>query len=350
MREFGGPNLAMGKLLFDAAYVKFLAETHPKLHISQSSAGSPYFVSPLSCHEPLMPGVLRRLAYLSSLLVPSISRPRALVFGLPFEPYEQSGVLDALPAVSLMKKMAMDLGTELIFIPNVNASLPACKKLEAVGFFAIPSFPDMKLKLPIGNFTDYLSSRPAKYRQGIRRNIRRFENKKHRVLITKEISFERAEEVHEAYQFARRRAKVPWIAYEKAYFSNFQMSVPHAFSAVALSESGQFLGMAQGMQENELFHIARLATLERFHRQDAIFFRLIYAAIEHALAQGCQQISLAPTSYAFKRRLGAKMRPLSNLILPIGLSWRFLSGAFRPASFHQLLGHLMSQKKLEQFY
>ncbi len=336
-------------LLFDPSYVNFLRETHPELHISQTRLGAPYFFSPISCFEPLLPGLIRHLARLGGKFLPSLARPKALVFGLPFEPYEQSAVLDILPEMSLMTAMAQDSRAEIILITNVDKR-PAVEKLLERGFFLIPSFPDMRLELGMKNFAEYLSSLPAKYRTGMRKNIRRFHEKKHRLVETPDISPGLASHFYSAYCHARSAAKIPWIPYQKDYFSALHQRIPQSHVSVAIDEGGNFLGMVQAIQEGDLFHIARLATTEAAHRQDGIFFRLLYASIERAITQGSGQILLGPTSYTLKRRLGAKAFPLNNLLLPISPQWRALVSVVRPASFNYLLRHLGSLERLEKLY
>lgn len=340
--------LGMESLLFNPLYIQFLATTHPQLALGQTLSRAPFFVSRLHCYEVLRPGILRELARRLEPLFPALFYPRALIFGLPFEPYEHTPILKALPDGATIKKLAHNLKADIVFLPNIsmNSAEPFIKKLLQEGFFSIPSFPDMRLSLNAASFKDYLKCLPSKHRRGIQKNIRIFEDKKHTLRYQHQLNEGQAKEFYDAYCFMRKRARVPWIPYEKDYFVHFH-TIPESFVVAAFSDHDEFLGMAQGLQEGDRFHIARVAAHEEIHRRDGVFFRLIYASIEHALHQGCKEIFFAPTSYALKRRLGARPSLLQNLILPI--SYR-MARKLQPSAFRMLLGHLNSQEILEKLY
>lgn len=338
---------AIKGLLFDAHYIQFLAQTHPQLALGQSLTQAPFFMSRLPCYEVLRPGIIRDCTRSLESLFPSLLNPRALVFGLPFEPYEQTPILEALPNSTTMKKLARDVGADMIFLPNISRSAPL-EKLYQEGFFNVPSFPDMRLSLNVHSFKEYLNYMPSKYRRGIQKNIRIFEEKKYKLIYKDQLNNEHPRQFYEAYCFMRKRARVPWIAYEQEYFVHFH-TIPQSFIVAAFNEDDEFLGMAQGIQEGCKFHIARVAARKEIHRRDSIFFRLIYATIEHALHQGCTEIIFAPTSYALKRRLGARPSPLYNLILPISFSYKLVR-TIHPGAFRILLRHLNSQEVLEKLY
>ncbi|MCA9508843.1 MAG: GNAT family N-acetyltransferase [Myxococcales bacterium] len=340
----------MSDLLSNPAYFKFLSSSHPELSLKLCSQGAPYFVVSIASFQPLMPGVLRSIAYHLRIVAPSLLNPRALVFGVPFEPYEQTAILSMLPSIQSIKKMAKEFGADVVLLTNVNKNSSHISKLLNAGFLLIPSFPDMRLKVNAQNFEDYLNLFSSKYRNSMRRNIKKFEREQHRLIYQKEINKSLNEDFYQAYRFMRRRALVPWIAYSKEYFASLSDAMPDSFVVAAHSARGEFLGMAQGLKESERFHVARVATAQSMYRKDGIFFRLIYASIEHALNQGCKEIILSPTSYAFKRKLGAQYYPLYNLILPISFSWKTLVSTLRPWTLRALVGHLNCHSTLERVF
>ena len=45
-------------------------------------------------------------------------------------------------------------------------------------------------------------------------------------------------------------------------------------------------------------------------RESMAYFNLFYVGIRYGIEHGCRQISLGPTSYFNKERLGAELRPI----------------------------------------
>ncbi len=335
-------------MLFDESYRRFLHLNHPLLGIDATTDGLAYFSSEIPCHEVVPPGILRTLLEKASPFF-TFLRPHALAFGLPFEPYEQSPLLGHLPSLDKMKALATSRSSSLIFIGNVDPASEHIPKLCKNGFYLIPSFPDMVLAINFSSFEDYLSQLSRRYRYRIRHHIEIFITEGYSLSLNPPPTAVLADECYQAYTSFRERAKVPWIAYESLYFHRFA-ELKDASTIVAYAKNGQFSGMAQMIKEGPKLHIARLATARDFYRKGAIFFRLLYACIELGIKEGCEEISFAPTSYRAKKRLGAKPRPLVNLLYPMSPAWKSLMLVLGEQGFSFFLRHLSSIKTLEEMY
>lgn len=339
--------LEQPNLLFDTRYIKFLAKAHPHLCIGTTDVGTPYYVSTISCLDMLSPGLLSRTIR-NNFFIPSLLiSPRTLVFGLPFEPYQQTSTLEALPDVKTMHIMAKSLRADVILMTNLDPGSTRFRHFQEQGFFSIPSFPDMTLSIHGNSFEDFLHRLTQKHRYSIRQHMRRFSSKGHKVEKVATVSFELARDCYDAYVGFYDRAKVPWFKYEFDYFHGFLRHVPHGFVKVARTFHGQFIGMVLGMREGRYMHITRLGVHPDYVRKDSVLFRLFYAAIEESIATSCEMISLGPTSYRIKRRMGACMKRVKNLISPVSSSWQLLM-ACNPSFF--LLRHLTDDTVMEEFY
>lgn len=339
-------------------YLRLIARTHPALQLSLTRLPLPSFLTRLELSDPLLPGPSRdRLRRLGRRL-PELLRPRALFLGSPFEPYEQSALLnqvaDPWALARAVREVARAEGARLALLTNVSASHPRLSAWERAGFIALPSFPDTVL--PLGqdaSLEAHLRHLPPGDRSGIRRNIRRFE----RAGFTLERMTESAAEagaLYRAYLPFRQRAVVHWIAHTTDYFRQLPSLGEAVQLTVARDPSGALAGFIINLIAAGRVQCGRIGVAPRFHRRHAVYFRLLYHAMDQALAHGATAdpgawLSLEPTAYRLKRHLGLHLKPLVNLVLGVSPSWR-LGTARLQGPARALLSHLHSPSKLEHLY
>ncbi len=333
-------------LLFDERYVKFLASAHPQLMLRMTKDGLPYYFGRISCLDALTRGP--RL--LGSFLPKTLSSPRSLVLGLPFEPYQQTLMLDAITDLGLVRKMAREVGADLVMLTNQDPNLSGFKKMLDMGFFSVPSFPDMVLHSSANTFDDYLAGLKRRHRHRIREQVRKFSAAGHVIRRVSTITSSCARAIHEAYCEMYRHARVPWFRYEKGYFAGFLDQIDGGIVKLAQRANGEIIGMVMGIEDQSRLHVTRVGVRGDFHRRDGVLFRLLYAAIEYAIEANCSSVSLGPTAYRIKRRMGATLHRTANLILPTSTVWKILLnsvGDFLPSI---MLRHLSNEKILESRY
>lgn len=340
------------RLLDDGRYLRFLSQTHPELDISISRFEVPSFVAPLDVREPLLPGVFRALLNVGLRLTPSHVMPATLFLGTPFERYDQTELLSQLhdPVVlaETSRRYAERMGLELVVFTCVRADHPAIAPLLRAGFYALPSFPDTVVPLVGQDFDTHLLSLPPGDRSGIRRNIRRFERGGHRLERVYD-SKDRGTELFAAYQPMYERATVKWIPHTEGYFAGIAALDERVHLTVAKNEAGDLLGFVINFADGDAFHAGRIGVRPDYYRRDAVYFRLLYHVLSESLHHGASRLVLEPTGYRMKRHLGARRKPLVNLVQGVSPTWRLLLSSSRGIG-KMALSHLENRKILERHY
>jgi hypothetical protein len=343
--------------LDDAHYLAFLRETHPELALSLADDATPTFTGTLDTRAPLLPGRWRALRDLAHTLAPARVAPRALFVGVPFEPYEQTRLLDDIGDLTRftgeLRVRAREGQHDVVVLTNVHRMHPRVDALKAHGFLELPSFPDCVLSLDgMRSFDDVLATRSRVRRRNARRHLHRFARAGHTV-----------KRVHDSQAYARAlfdsyapfyaRANVRWFPHSERYFAGVAALDARVVLSVAFDNHGAVSGFVLGFVDDRdgvrTFHSGRIGVHPTYHMRDAVYFRMVYRAIEDAIACGAERISLEPTAYRVKRRLGAHIVPLVNLILPVSTLWRLV--ARRAASLGaRALRHLDDVDVLEEHY
>lgn len=345
----------VGSLLDEARYRRFLAETHPELAIDDARLGGvPSFLAPLDIREPLAPGRLRRIAGAIGRGFPGLVTPPALFLGTPFERYDQTHLLHELgnPAslTDRARAAARDDRREVVVLTNVRPERvdPIWRDL---GWTVLPSFPDAVVPLSALDFEAHLATLPAGDRSGMRRNIRKFERAGHRLERIADGSG-LGDALYRCYRPLYERATVRWQAHTTAYLEGLTGLGDAVDLVGAFSGDGQLIGFVVAFEDGPGLQAGRIGVHPDFHRRDAIYFRLMYHVLEHALqTRGGSGggLSFEPTGYRMKRHLGAEKVPLVNLVLGVSPRWRFLLGQLSWLG-RRLLAHLEDRVLLERWY
>lgn len=342
-------------LLLEPGYRRLLAETHPELAIRDDRLDVPSFVAPLDVREPLLPGALRDAVTAFTEVTPDLVVPRALFLGTPFERYEQTHLLDEVPDPAGLAQAAHAAaraeGAGVVVLTNVSPAHPRLPAWIGAGFVSLPSFPDTVVDLDVGSFEQHLLRLPQGDRSGMRRNIRRFERAGHRLVhLTDTLPLGPA--LYRAYRPFFERATVRWQPHSEAYFRRLSELGPRARVTAAVAPDGDVAGFVVNFRDGPHFQAGRIGVSPRFERRDAVYFRLLYHALEESFAlteTRRARLSLEPTGYRMKRHLGARAVPLVNLVMGVSPTWRSLLGGFAGLG-RRLLRHLEDRAALERAY
>lgn len=342
-------------LLLEPSYRRFLAETHPELQIRDDRLPVPTFVAPLDVREPLQPGATKDLISAFTDITPNYVVPRSLFLGTPFERYDQTHMLDEIEAPVRLAQSATEAAQaehlEMVVLTNVAPDHPMVPRWLDAGFVSLPSFPDTLVDLDAADFSQYILRLPQGDRSGIRRNLRDFEEAGHKLEAISDSSG-LGPQLYNSYRPLFERAAVRWQPHTEAYFRRLTELGPDVHLTIARSEAGQVAGFIVNFVDGQGFQAGRIGVAPEYHRKDAVYFRLLYHAVEASLVHAKTpqaRLSLEPTGYRMKRHLGAHARPMVNLVLGVSLRWRTLLSGFAPLG-RWLLAHLDDRAALERAY
>ena len=342
-------------LLLEPSYRRFLAETHPELQIRDDRLGVPSFVAALDVREPLLPGATKDLVSAFTDITPSYVVPRSLFLGTPFERYDQTHLLDEISAPVRLAQDAIAAAQkerlEMVVLTNVDPEHPMVPRWRDAGFVSLPSFPDTLVDLDVPDFAQYILRLPQGDRSGIRRNIRHFDDAGHQLEPVTD-SKALGPDLYQSYRPLFERAAVRWQPHSEAYFSRLTELGDDVRLTIARSRAGGVAGFVVNFVDGQGFQAGRIGVAPEFHRKDAVYFRLLYHAVEESLSHAKTtqaKLSLEPTGYRMKRHLGAHAQPMINLVLGVTLRWRTLLAGFAPVG-RWLLSHLDDRAALEQAY
>lgn len=352
------PRCADGRavaLLLDPRYRRLLAETHPDLHLSDQRLPVPTFVAPLDVREPILPGATRRMVSAFAPVFPGYVVPRSLFLGTPFERYDQSHLLDEVEDVAALaaeaERAARAEDLELVVLCNASPDHPRIQEWFDAGYTPLPSFPDTLVPLDVDDFATHLMRIPQGDRSGVRRNIKKFDRAGHRLARVTD-SAPIADALYAAYRPLFERAAVRWQPHTQDYFGRLTELGDAVRLTVAFDPQDEVAGFIVNFEDGTDFQAGRVGINPRYDRRDAVYFRLMYHAVEESLqfASGPQaKLSLEPTGYRMKRHLGATKRSLVNLVRGVSWKWRTLLSGFAGVG-RSLLSHLDDERTLERSY
>ncbi len=348
----GVPASPMSGLLDDPKYTSFLARTHPNLDICSDRFVAPTYVASFDISEVLISNFFKTVIAIAGHIAPRIPKPRALFVGTPFERYEQTKLLDQIKdpgeAAHALRHAATQQSLDLVVCTNVSVSHPGIQTWIDAGFLALPSFPDMVVDVKATSFEGHLANLAPRARESIRRNLRLFDRAGFRLQRLDETALSAAT-LHTAYRQFYDRAIVRWHPYSESYFAEIAGLDERAHVTAAVTSSEEIVGFIINFADNNCWQAGRIGVVPSHFRKSAIYFRLLYHSIEEAILHGAKTLSLEPTGYLTKRRLGAHMNPLVNLVLGVSPLWKML---FKTSGFlaRRALAHLEDRQLLEAHY
>ncbi len=263
-------------------------------------------------------------------LIQKLCKIRVLGIGCPFEPYIQSSEPQAFvenPPHRHAKENSYrftalshrNLRPDVLMCANRPGAAPnTTQRFGDRSWYPITSFPNMVLNLDtLSTFEEYLAARPQKWRSSFRRNIRHFYQCGHRLTCT-EKSPVSSERLYEGYLTFFNRAPVKWMQHTPEYFQRMSQQ-RGVYWINAMSENNAWLGSILLFNFADKLEAGRIMIPPSRYRHDRIYFNLFYALIASAMKLEASQLSLEPTAYRAKKRLGADLVETHNLLSPVSL-------------------------------
>ncbi|RDG35510.1 GNAT family N-acetyltransferase [Streptomyces corynorhini] len=262
------------------------------------------FLTPV---ERLFPRLLRVPALLCGNL---LGQGHVLTEGGPPGEEVQRLLVDAVLAYARRER----LGT-VVFKDFAPAELaPLRTTLRRAGFSFAPGLPDTELRLGHASFDDYLAALPAKPRRNARSKMRafrarsdlrieildQFEELLPRILALYRQVMDRADQFLDVLDASFLEAVHAGTEPRRRLVACFQGDTLVAFLLCLFAGTGA-VGARIGL-DYRLAHDARL------------YHIVHYAAIDLALASGCDRIRFAQTAYTPKREFGCDLIPQSYAI------------------------------------
>ena len=209
--------------------------------------------------------------------------------------------------------------------PELRASL------AAKGFIQISAPPNTMPSTPFGTFEEYVGSLPRKVRWDVKDKIRRFEEANGRIEQRIQLDTD-AKAVYELFQRTCQAHEGQDIAWPvQPNLSLFEQIEKLGDSQrILLAYIGdKLIGFLMLVQSGATLFFKFCGLDYELSRESMAYFNLFYHGIRYGIERGCRQISLGPTSYFNKERLGAELRPVDLQLLIVRGSLRVLRRVMR---------------------
>jgi hypothetical protein len=207
--------------------------------------------------------------------------------------------------------------------------------LDKQGFIQISAPPNTMLATPFKTFNEYLASLSKKVRWDVKDKIRRFEEAGGRIEQRIHLD-EDATAVYELFQRtcqAHEGQEIAWPV--QANFAIFErvetLGDSHRMLLAYIGD--RLIGFLMLVESGDTLFFKFCGLDYELSRDSMAYFNLFYEGIRYGIERGCRQVSLGPTSYFNKQRLGAELRPLDVQLLIVRGSLRVLRRAMRLADF-----------------
>ncbi len=205
--------------------------------------------------------------------------------------------------------------TDLVMLKDVPpAHAAGIEALKRFSYRELETEPNMVLEISPAwkSYDDYLASLTSSYRKTARKIAKDVEAAGGRVecLTTNEIINNRAV-IHDLYGKVHERQKLRLITLSPDFIPSLAAAFGDDFRCNVIRKDDETLGFVTTLKDGDTavgyyigFDSAANATMP-------VYFRLLQAVIEDALAMGCTRLSLGRTALEPKARLGAKAEPMS---------------------------------------
>jgi predicted N-acyltransferase len=190
--------------------------------------------------------------------------------------------------------------------------------LAGENFIQLSAPANTMLATPFKSFDEYLASLPRKVRWDIKDKIRKFEAAGGRIEQRIQLGQD-AKRVYELFQKTSKEhegQEVAWpVIPNLTMFEQLeQLGDSHRMLLAYVRD--QLIGFLMLAKSGETLFFKFCGLDYDLCRESMAYFNLFYLGIRYGIENGCSQISLGPTSYFNKERLGAEQRPID---LQIGI-------------------------------
>lgn len=215
------------------------------------------------------------------------------------------GVGEALYRIRRAERLAGQ--TDFVLVKDLpDKRVPT--DLATLGYKAFATDPDMVLEHgpKITDFAGYLASMNAKYRKAAKDAIAEVAKAGATVEVLTDVAAE-AGRLHELYLQVQARASVRLATMDPGYLPGLQRELgPAGFRVVGVRRASTLIGFLSLIRDGDTAVAYLIGFGEEANAEMPLYFRLLYAGVEHGLLMGCRRLSLGRTALEAKAKLGAK--------------------------------------------
>jgi hypothetical protein len=214
------------------------------------------------------------------------------------------GVGEALYRIRRAERLAGQ--TNLVLVKDLpEARVPP--DLATLGYKAFATDPDMVLEHgpKVTDFAGYLASMNAKYRKAAKDAIADVTKAGATVEVLTDVAAE-AGRLQELYLQVQARASVRLATMDPGYLPALQRTLGEGFRVVGVRRGGTLIGFLSLIRDGDTAVAYLIGFEESANAEMPLYFRLLYAGVEHGLLLGCRRLSLGRTALEAKAKLGAK--------------------------------------------
>ena len=240
------------------------------------------------------------------------------------------GVGEALYRIRRAERLSGETG--MVMVKDLPEAKPPTG-LQRLGFRCFATDPDMVLEHANGTrtFAAYLAAMNAKYRKAAKDTFTAIDRAGCTTETVTDLD-DWAERIHALYLQVHMRAKVRLATITPTYLPTLARQLGATnFRATLIHRAGNLLGFVTTLKDRDTAVGYIIGFDDQTNDEIPLYFRLLYATVEHGLALGCRKLSLGRTALEPKAKLGAKpvpmhvaMRlrnPASNAIMRPFLRW-----------------------------
>lgn len=221
-----------------------------------------------------------------------------------------AGVAEALYRLRRADKLAGE--TDLIVVKDFTpVEAPHAASLRTFSYRRLETEPNMVLELASGwkSFDDYLGALTSKYR-GDAKRVRKDIEAAGMQVQNGPIADNDARTLHDLYAQVHAGARVRLFTLAPEFLPELSRTFAAEFRCTRLVKDGRVVGFVTTLKDGETA-IGYYIGFDRAENAVApVYFRLLQATVEDALAMRCRRVSLGRTALEPKSRMGAKPVPM----------------------------------------
>ena len=205
--------------------------------------------------------------------------------------------------------------TDLVMLKDVPPEhTTGIESLKRFSYRELETEPNMVLQISPTwkNYDDYLASLTSSYRKTARKITKDVEAAGGRVeaLTTDEI-IRNGATIHDLYCQVHERQKLRLITLSPDFIPSLAATFGNDFRCNVIRKDDQTLGFVTTLKDGKTAVGYYIGFDSAANAEMPVYFRLLQAVIEDAIAMGCERLSLGRTALEPKARLGAKPEPMS---------------------------------------
>ncbi len=235
--------------------------------------------------------------------------------GIALAPNADDSIIGAVAeAIYRMRRADKIIGnTDLVMIKDITADLePTARQLRTYSYRRMETEPNMVLTIKPDwrSFEDYLGALNASYRKNARSIFKQIDAAGISLAPLNPTS-ENAASLHGLYMQVHAGAAIRLFTLADSFLPAIAAALGKSFVCIAATMGDQIVGFITVLKDGDTA-IGYFVGFDRAVNADhPLYFRLLFAAIESAIALGCTRLSFGRTALEPKARLGAKPEPMA---------------------------------------